>query len=164
MPIQEIHLLHHSHVDVGYTDLAPVIARRHVEYLDQVLDHCRRTDDYPDDARYRWVNEFSWPVVEFLRQRPQRAEELFRRHREGRLELAALFLNQITFGQWLDQLRLTRGCLYSWLLNNFWYTNFPGYQLGELRFRFALTSGAGELDTAAATAFGRQVRTGLTVI
>ena len=32
-------------------------------------------------------------MVEFLRQRPQRAEELLRRHREGRLELAGLFLD-----------------------------------------------------------------------
>lgn len=93
MPIREIHLLHHTHVDVGYTDLAPVITRKHAAYLDQVLDYCAATDDYPEDARFRWVNEFSWPVVEFLRQRPERADELFQRHREGRLELTALFLD-----------------------------------------------------------------------
>jgi hypothetical protein len=93
MAIQEIFLLHHSHVDVGYTDLAPVIARRHVEYLDQVLDLCTRTEGYPDDARFRWVSEFSWPVVEYLRQRPARAGELCRRLCEGRIELGALFLD-----------------------------------------------------------------------
>lgn len=92
MAIGEIYMLHHSHVDVGYTDLAPVITRQHAECLDQVLDHCTRTDAYPDDARFRWVNEFSWPVVEYLRQRPERAEELLQRHREGRLELCALYL------------------------------------------------------------------------
>ena len=93
MAISEIHLLHHTHVDVGYTDLQPVIFRTHVEYLEQALDLCRDTDDYPDDARFRWISEFSWPVVEFLRRRPERSEELFARLREGRLELAGLFLD-----------------------------------------------------------------------
>ena len=67
---------------------------------------------------------------------------------------------QLNFGKWSDGLQLTRGGLYSWLLNNFWYTNFAGYQLGDLTFRFAVTTGAGELDVAAAAEFGRQVRVG----
>lgn len=93
MPIEEIYVLHHTHVDVGYTDVQWQVRDLHVEYLAQVLDHCTRTDDYPDDARFRWISEFSWPVVEFLRARPDRAEELFRRLREGRVELCGLFVD-----------------------------------------------------------------------
>lgn len=79
------------------------------------------------------------------------------------VEAPLVQMGQITFGQWADHLRLTRGCMYSWLTNNFWYTNFPGYQQGRLTFRFVLQAGTGELDLAAAEQFARQVRMGLTV-
>jgi len=70
-------------------------------------------------------------------------------------------LGEITFGKWADHLKLNRACIYSWLTNNFWYTNFPAYQLGHLRFRFTLTTGAGEFDPEAAQAFARGVGLGL---
>lgn len=93
MPIEEIHILHHTHVDVGYTDLQPVIYRTHVQYLEQVLEYCRQTDDYPDEAKFRWISEFSWPMVEFMRQRPSLASEMAERLRQERVELAGLFLD-----------------------------------------------------------------------
>jgi len=93
MGIEEIYLLHHTHVDVGYTDPQWVIYDRHVEFINLALDYCAQTDDYPDDAKFRWINEFSWPVMRFLQQCPQRAEELMGRLREGRMELCGLFLD-----------------------------------------------------------------------
>ena len=93
MAIREIHVIHHTHVDVGYTDNQPHVTRLHLDYLDQVLDYCTETDDYPDDARFRWVSEFSWPVMLYLKERPQRREEMFHRLREGRIELCGLFLD-----------------------------------------------------------------------
>jgi len=93
MPLNEIYLLHHTHLDVGYTDPQWVLYDKHVEYLNRALDYCRRTDDYPDDARFRWISEFSWPVVRFLEQCPDRANELVARLREGRVELCGLFLD-----------------------------------------------------------------------
>ena len=76
------------------------------------------------------------------------------------VEAPLVQLGEITFGRWADHLRMSRSAIYSWLTNNFWYTNFPGYQLGELSFRFAITTGTGRLDTAAATRFGEAVRVG----
>jgi len=93
VPIEEIYVLHHTHVDVGYTDTQWTVRDMHVEYIAQALDYCTRSDGYPDDARFRWISEFSWPIVEFLRSRPERAEELFARLREGRFELCGLFLD-----------------------------------------------------------------------
>jgi len=66
-------------------------------------------------------------------------------------------LGGITFGKWADHLKLNRVCIYSWLTNNFWYTNFPSYHLGHLRFRFTLTTGVGEFDPDAA---GREAALG----
>jgi len=79
------------------------------------------------------------------------------------VEAPLVQLGEITFGRWADHLRITRGCMYSWLANNFWYTNFPGYQHGHLTFRFAITTGTGGLDLAEAAAFAEAVRVGLVV-
>ncbi|MCD6361408.1 MAG: hypothetical protein J7M38_11180, partial [Armatimonadetes bacterium] len=93
MAVDEIYILHHTHVDVGYTDPQWIIYDRHVEFIEQALDYCAQTDDYPDDARFRWISEFSWPVVRFIRERPDRADELMERLREGRFELCGLYLD-----------------------------------------------------------------------
>ncbi len=93
MPIDELYILHHTHVDVGYTDLQPAIYERHLDIIDQALDLCRASDDYPEAARFRWIHEFSWPVMRYLRERPARAPELLARLREGRMELCGLYLD-----------------------------------------------------------------------
>ncbi len=74
-----------------------------------------------------------------------------------------LQVGDLTFGRWAEHLHISRACFYSWVTNNFWYTNFPGTQSGHLRFRYALTSGAGPLDPVDAEAFACAVRVGLTV-
>jgi len=70
MPIKEIYVIHHTHVDVGYTDLQPIIRQNQIDFTGRTLDYCTQTNDYPDDAKFRWVHEFSWPVVQFLRAHP----------------------------------------------------------------------------------------------
>ncbi|HJN15563.1 MAG TPA: glycoside hydrolase family 38 C-terminal domain-containing protein, partial [Armatimonadota bacterium] len=72
-------------------------------------------------------------------------------------------LGDITFGRWADELPLAGARFYSWLTNNFWYTNFPGYQMGHLRFRFTLTTGSGALEPEVAERIGRQARVGIVV-
>lgn len=93
MTVEEIHILHHTHVDVGYTDLQPVVCEKHVDFIDQALDLCTTTDSYPEEAKFRWINEFSWPVMQYIKQRPERVEELVKRCCEGRVELCGLFLD-----------------------------------------------------------------------
>ncbi len=70
----------------------------------------------------------------------------------------------ITFGRWAEHLTIGRGCLYSRLANNIWFTNLPAIQLGHLRFRFAVTTGTEEFDASAAEALGNTARVGLTVL
>ncbi len=99
-----VHLVQHTHTDLGYTRPQTEILPDHLRYLDYALDYCDLTDDYPDDARFRWTCEASWPVREWLRYRP--AEQVARlrcRVAEGRIELTALFANS---SELLDE----RGC------------------------------------------------------
>jgi hypothetical protein len=96
----EIFLVHHTHVDIGYTEPQQVLFRKHAAFIDRALDCIAETDEYPEEAKFRWTCEVSWTVKNFLRRYPERAEEFFRRVREGRIEVTGIFL-QLTdlFGE-----------------------------------------------------------------
>ena len=79
------------------------------------------------------------------------------------VEAPLMLAGAMNFGRWSDHLRIDRACLYSWLANNFWYTNFPGYQLGELTFRFAVAAGSGKYDAGHVARIAEAVRVGLSV-
>lgn len=89
-----IHLVQHTHTDIGYTRPQTEILADQLRYLDYALDYCDLTDDYPDEARFRWTCESAWAVAEYARVRPrEQLERLRRRVQEGRIEPTALFAN-----------------------------------------------------------------------
>ena len=89
-----IYLLQHTHTDIGYTRPQTEILPAHLQYIDYALDFCDLTDDYPDDAKFRWTCEISWVVREYLMRRPpEQIERLKKRVAEGRIEIAGMFLN-----------------------------------------------------------------------
>ncbi|HSV74819.1 MAG TPA: polysaccharide lyase family protein [Chthonomonadales bacterium] len=65
-------------------------------------------------------------------------------------------LQGIQTGQWLRALPITNGRLYSYVLNNYWHTNYLAGQGGRFQFRYALTTGS-RIDDAAAQRFGQSV-------
>lgn len=92
-----LHMVHGSHHDLGYTDLPSNVLRQHDDYLDRVLDYCDQTDDWPEDARFRYAVEQAWSVLHYVQAQPaEKVERLKRRLREGRIEVTALFGNETT--------------------------------------------------------------------
>ncbi|MGD0782877.1 MAG: glycoside hydrolase family 38 C-terminal domain-containing protein, partial [Candidatus Aminicenantales bacterium] len=90
-----LYLLPHTHTDIGYTDLQTRVTKNHVEYLDAVIEFCKATDGYPDEAKFRWNIEASWGLENFLRTRPaDKIAELVALLRSGRVELSAWYVNQ----------------------------------------------------------------------
>ena len=89
-----IHMVQHTHTDIGYTRPQTEILPEHLRYIDLALDFCDLTDDWPDDARFRWTCESSWAVQEYLETRPARQiERLRQRVADGRIEVTGMFLN-----------------------------------------------------------------------
>ena len=43
-----VFLVHHSHLDIGYTDIQSSVLQHHLQYLDSVLDLASATDDWPE--------------------------------------------------------------------------------------------------------------------
>jgi hypothetical protein len=86
-----VFLVHHSHLDIGYTDTQGSVLLHHLQYLDSVLDLVSATDDWPEDAKFRWNVEATWPLLHWIKNRPESDRtRFFERVREGRIELCAL--------------------------------------------------------------------------
>ncbi|HVX42492.1 MAG TPA: glycoside hydrolase family 38 C-terminal domain-containing protein, partial [Mycobacteriales bacterium] len=89
-----VHVIHHSHYDIGYTDQQGRVRTEQIAYLDDVLHLVKETDDWPDDAKFRWNVEALWAFDQWSANRPRRqVEEFIQRVREGRIEFSAMPFN-----------------------------------------------------------------------
>ena len=80
-----VHLIHHSHFDLGYTDPQARVLRHHLHYLDSTLDLAATHEDF------RWTVESNLPLERWLAVRPEAAREEFLGHLlSGRFEVCAL--------------------------------------------------------------------------
>ncbi|WP_273273411.1 glycoside hydrolase family 38 C-terminal domain-containing protein [Maribacter polysiphoniae] len=105
-PVKEwtIHLVQHSHTDIGYTRSQTEILTEHLRFIDYALDYCDQTDDYPDEAKFRWTCEAAWTVREYLKNRPkEQIDRLLQRIKEGRIEVTGMFFN---FSEIIDETAL----------------------------------------------------------
>ncbi|TDD71407.1 hypothetical protein E1293_33880 [Actinomadura darangshiensis] len=85
-----VFVVHHSHLDIGYTDTQGTVLRHHLDYLDAALRLARETDGRPDDARFRWSVESSMPALRWLSTRPDdQVAEFTERVRAGNIEVTA---------------------------------------------------------------------------
>jgi hypothetical protein len=90
----KIKFIQHSHTDIGYTRSQTDILAEHLRYIDYALDYCDATDNYPENAKFRWTCEASWPVDEYLKCRPaSQIERLIKRIKEGRIEVTGMYFN-----------------------------------------------------------------------
>ncbi|MDQ3657371.1 MAG: alpha-mannosidase [Chloroflexota bacterium] len=100
-----IHLVHHSHYDIGYTDTQTDVLASQLTFIDDALELVAATDEWPTDAQFRWSIEVNWPLRHWLRTRPKPAiDELVRRVGEGRIEINALPFSMHTEAYSFDEL------------------------------------------------------------
>ncbi len=95
-PVKEwtIHLVQHSHTDIGYTRPQSEILTEHLRFIDLALDYCDQTDPLPPAAQFRWTCEASWTVKEYLESRPEvQVNRLLQRIKEGRIEVTGMYFN-----------------------------------------------------------------------
>lgn len=94
MQIKEILVLHHSHLDVGYTHSQPVVWELHREYIDLALELLEQTAGWPESSRPKWTCEVTAPVLKWLETASGSDEERFRRLvDDGRLAIGAMQYN-----------------------------------------------------------------------
>jgi len=69
------------------------------------------------------------------------------------LDAPLVAFGDIVRANWPADFRPQSSTVFSWLMNNYWGTNFPAWQGGDFTFRYALTSGV-RFDPSAQTRFG----------
>ncbi len=100
-----IHLVHHSHFDYGYTDQQPRVMDNHLRFLDAAVDLVDATSDWPDEAKFRWNIEVTYPLQKWMVNRPAALRtELIRQVKAGRIEIAALPFSMHTEAYSIDEL------------------------------------------------------------
>lgn len=93
--LKEIYLVHHTHMDIGYTDLPHEVMNQHLIYMDMALDLCERSAN--SDNQFFWTCESSLLIKDYLASRPVwQRERLFHALREGWIELEAFLTQPLT--------------------------------------------------------------------
>ncbi|MBK7175081.1 MAG: hypothetical protein IPH84_18100 [Bacteroidales bacterium] len=92
--VKEVLIMHHSHLDVGFTHLQPVALALQVEYINQALELLDRTADYPEASRPKWTCEVTEPVMMWLETATEKDIQKFGNYlKEGRICISALEYN-----------------------------------------------------------------------
>ena len=88
--IKTVYVVHHSHTDIGYTDLQERVIHCQANYIRTVLHMMKQ----PENADFRWNCETYYCVEEFFKSASQEEkEEFFQLVREGKLGFSATYLN-----------------------------------------------------------------------
>ena len=94
MKIDEILVLHHSHLDVGFTHSQPILWEMQREYLDLALDFLDQTADFSGPSLPRWTCEVTEPVIRWLQTAPPEQVQRFRAFLEqDRIAISAMQYN-----------------------------------------------------------------------
>jgi alpha-mannosidase len=86
-----------THHDLGYTDTIENVLNRYAGFYDDILRFCRQTDDWPEEAKYRYTAEGAWAMQHFIETRDKEdIEELGKYVKLNRIEIGALMGNEIS--------------------------------------------------------------------
>ncbi|MEO8712509.1 MAG: hypothetical protein ABI405_10320, partial [Parafilimonas sp.] len=99
MPVikREIDFIHHSHTDIGYSNLQPEVEKIHIKNIYDALRMIEKTKDYPADAKFKWNIESLWAVENFLKQASSDdSTNFFTAVRNGSICLSGLYANMLT--------------------------------------------------------------------
>ena len=92
--IKTIYITNHSHTDIGFTDYQNLIYRQHAEFTDQALDLIEATQEYPEEARYRWTMEVTGMTEYFLKfASPEQIDRLRKWQQAGAIDIGAMQYN-----------------------------------------------------------------------
>ncbi len=89
--LEKIYLVHHTHYDIGFTDLPNEVECQQLTYLDQAVRLAEA------DPEYHWTIESGSLLRNYLDYRPeQQKEKIIRLLKNGQMEVAAFDMQMLT--------------------------------------------------------------------
>ena len=133
----EIHLVHQTHLDIGYTHTQEDVLRRQVDHFHKALDYIEASRDYPEEYRFKWHPEGMWAVEEFLRTESDEARKKFIAATRTRdIHIDALYAQAMTGAYSEEELfeligaAVRYGKKHNVIVNSAMQTDVPGYTWG----------------------------------
>ncbi|MCX7425644.1 MAG: hypothetical protein NTW96_08485, partial [Planctomycetia bacterium] len=119
--IRRVDLVHMTHTDIGFTDHPAVTRDLQKRYLDIAIDAVLAGGEKPPGSQFCWTAETTLAVDDWWKTAgPERREAFLRAVETGRLEVAALAMNQTPLlgaAQWQAMLH--------WLPEDLWKRVHP---------------------------------------
>jgi len=92
-----IYLVQYSHHDLGYTDIPQNVLDEYIGFYDLIIQYCDKTEDWPNDVKFRYQVEQLWSFLHYLQTQPKdKTEKLLNLVKNGRIGISALFGNEVT--------------------------------------------------------------------
>ncbi|MEM2026191.1 MAG: glycoside hydrolase family 38 C-terminal domain-containing protein [Candidatus Bathyarchaeia archaeon] len=92
-----VFLVQFSHHDLGYTDLPQNVLNEYITFYDLIAQYCEETENWPDDAKFRYQIEQLWSLFHYMRTQPKdKTEKILNLIKGGRLGVSALFGNMVS--------------------------------------------------------------------
>jgi alpha-mannosidase len=93
----DLYLIHHTHLDIGYTHVQDEVERLQWAHLDSALAYGAASAGNPDGARFVWHPEGLWAVESYLETRTTaERERLLDGIRRGWIALDGMYANLLT--------------------------------------------------------------------
>jgi alpha-mannosidase len=91
------YLIHHSHVDIGYTHVQTEVERIQWDHLEQAVRLADESSDFPTGTQFKWNVEVMWALDSYLKSAlPGKREAMISAVREGWIGLDGLYGNVLT--------------------------------------------------------------------
>ena len=75
--VKDILIIHHSHTDIGYTELQERIIQKHVYYIRHLLQQFQNNPSERDNSTFKWNCETYFCVEQFLQQASLAEQQYF---------------------------------------------------------------------------------------
>jgi len=94
---KDIYLLHHSHVDIGYTHIQEEVKNIQTKNLELAIDLASQTQSFPKESQFKWNTEVMWPIDVFKDYASAESQDnLISAVQNGSIGLDALYANVLT--------------------------------------------------------------------
>ncbi|RFZ85226.1 glycoside hydrolase [Mucilaginibacter terrenus] len=89
-----VYVLPHSHVDIGYTNVQSKVLKLHMDNIDAAIELAKKTQNYPEEARYKWTTEAIWVVDNYLKMSsPEKQQRFWDAVKKGWISLDGAYGN-----------------------------------------------------------------------